>query len=51
MRSISQREQDYFNNNSQGDFIEVTVVLTSATGDYSYYINAKSSNTNGFLSS
>jgi hypothetical protein len=41
----------YFNNNSQGDFIEVTVVLTSATGDYSYYINAKSSNTNGFLSS
>ncbi len=38
-----------FNNNAPGDFIEVTLVSTSSSGNYSYYINAKSSNTDGFL--
>ncbi len=37
------------NSNAPGDFVEISLVLTSSNGVYAYYINAKSSNSNGFL--
>lgn len=47
--SISSANILTFNSNAPGDFVELSVVSTSSTGNYAYYINAKSSNSNGFL--
>lgn len=46
--SISSASVLTFNSNAPGDFIEVSLVSTSASGNYAYYINGKSSNSNGF---
>jgi hypothetical protein len=46
--SISSATVITFNSNAPGDFIEVSLVSTSASGNYAYYINGKSSNSNGF---
>ncbi len=47
--SVSSASVLTLNSNVAGDFVEISLVSTSSTGDYAYYINAKSSNSNGFL--
>lgn len=39
------------NSNVSGDFVEITGVLVDSNGTFGYYINANSSNSNGFISS
>jgi len=39
------------NSNVSGDFIEITGVLVDSIGTFGYYINAKSSQSTGFISS
>ena len=46
--SVSSITTITLNSNAPGDFIEFNVVLINESGDYSYWFNAKSSQSNGF---
>jgi hypothetical protein len=46
--SVSSITTITLNSNAPGDFIEFNVVLTNSSGGYSYWFNAKSSQSDGF---